>query len=173
MGAERILVLGGTRSGKSRYARERALALGGDTVTFVATARTGDAELDQRIALHRADRPAPWTTVEVDADLAGAIERADPHHVLLIDSLTLWAATVVEREGSLRARTDALVASLAPREGAVILVSDEVGMGIVPANALARAFIDELGWLEQTIASLCGEVFLMVAGIPITVKPSR
>src|SRR6266542_7107408 len=88
--AELELVLGGTRSGKSRFALARASALGGDRVTFVATARAGDEELDARIADHRRARPAAWRTVEVDGDLAAAVASADPAHVVLLDSLTLW-----------------------------------------------------------------------------------
>ncbi len=167
--ASRLLVLGGTRSGKSRYATERARALGGDAVTFVATARPGDPELDARVAAHRAYRPASWRTVEVEGDLASAISDGDAG-LLLIDSLTLWASTVVEAEGTLRARWDDAARSLANRAGAVIFVSEEVGMGIVPITRLGRQFIDELGWLNQQVAMLCDEVRLMVAGIPVLLK---
>ncbi len=167
--ASRLLVLGGTRSGKSRYAAERARALGGDAVTFVATARPGDPELDARVAAHRAYRPASWRTVEVEADLASAISDCDAR-LLLIDSLTLWASTVVEADGTLRARWEDAARSLANRAGAVIFVSEEVGMGIVPTTRLGRQFIDELGWLNQQVAMLCDEVRMMVAGIPVPLK---
>ncbi len=166
----RLLVLGGTRSGKSRFAFERARALGGDAVTFVATARSGDPELDLRVAAHRAYRPASWRTLEVDRDLAGAIAGGEAAHLLLIDSLTLWASTVVEAEGMLRARWEQAARSLADRAGAVIFVSEEVGMGIVPVSRLGRQYIDELGWLNQQVAMLCDEVRLMVAGIPLLLK---
>ncbi len=168
--ASRLLVLGGTRSGKSRYAAERARALGGNAVTIVGTARPGDPELDARVAAHRAYRPAAWHTVEVESDLASAISDGEDARLLLIDSLTLWASTVVEAEGTLRARWDDAARSLANRAGAVIFVSEEVGMGIVPTSRLGRQFIDELGWLNQQVAKLCDEVRLMVAGIPVLLK---
>ncbi|MDE3193779.1 MAG: bifunctional adenosylcobinamide kinase/adenosylcobinamide-phosphate guanylyltransferase [Chloroflexota bacterium] len=166
----RLLVLGGTRSGKSRYALERARALGGDGVTFIATARAGDPELDARIAAHRAQRPPAWTTREVAADLAAAVVAADPRHVLLVDSLTLWAAAVVEAEGTLRPRWAEAARALERRDPAVVLVSDEVGMGVIPLGELSRRFVDELGWLEQQAAAACDEVRLMVAGIPLRIK---
>ncbi len=166
----RLLVLGGTRSGKSRSALARARELGGDDVTFVATARAGDPELDARIAAHRAQRPPRWTTREVESDLAGAIVAADPAHVLLVDSLTLWASTVVEAEGSLRRRWAEAADALERRSPPVVLVSDEVGMGIVPMGELARRFLDELGWLQQQAAASADEVWLMVAGIPLPIK---
>lgn len=167
--ADRLLVLGGTRSGKSRYAHERARALGADAVTFVATARAGDPDLDARIAAHRAERPAAWRTVEVDRDLAAAID-GQGGRVLLIDSLTLWAAAVVEAEGALRARWEDAARSLAGRAEPVVFVSEEVGMGIVATTPLGRRFSDELGWLNQQVAALCGEVRLMIAGIPVLLK---
>lgn len=171
--ARRVFVLGGTRSGKSRYASERARAAGGDDVTFIATARPGDPELDTRIAAHRAARPAAWTTFEADDDLAAAIAGADPSHVLLVDSLTLWASSVVEAEGSLAARWTQAASAVARRDREVVLVSDEVGMGIIPMDPLGRAFVDELGWLDQQVAALSDEVYLMVAGLPVTLKGTR
>ena len=163
-------MIGGRRSGKSRYALARAREAGGDAVTFVATARAGDSELDERIAAHRTARPPGWTTVEVDRDLAAAIARADPSHTLLIDSLTLWVSTVVEAEGAVGTRWETAASALATRERPAILVSEEAGMGIVPVNALARRFLDEIGWLNQQAAETADEVRLMVAGIPVAVK---
>ncbi len=167
----RLLVLGGTRSGKSRYALERALSLGREAVTFVATARPGDPELDARIAEHRRHRPVSWRTVEADADLATAIRAAEASHVLLVDSLTLWASTVVESESTLRPRWREIAAALERRARPVVLVSEEVGMGVVPISELGRRFADELGWLNQQVAACCDEVRLMVAGVPLGVKP--
>ncbi len=168
--ARRLLVLGGTRSGKSRYAYDCARTLGGDRVTFIATARPGDPELDARIAAHRASRPTRWDTLEVDRDLAGAIRESDRARVLLLDSLTLWASTVVEAEGSLRARWEEAARVLGPSVADVIFVSEEIGLGTTPTNELARRFIDELGWLNQQVAALCDEVRLMVAGIPVLLR---
>ncbi len=166
----RIFVLGGTRSGKSRYARERALALGGERVSFIATARSGDPELDARIAAHRADRPATWETIESDWDLADAIARAAEANLLLIDSLTLWLSSALEQERSVRELWQDACDALLLRTADVIIVSDEVGLGIVPMSAAARAFRDELGWIHQSAAAWADHVVLLVAGIPVPVK---
>jgi adenosyl cobinamide kinase/adenosyl cobinamide phosphate guanylyltransferase len=165
-----LLVLGGTRSGKSRYALRRARDAAGEAVTFVATARAGDPELDRRIAAHQAERPAGWCTREVDRDMAGAIRAADASHLLLIDSLTLWASTIVEEEGGLRERWAEVGAALSHRARSVVLVSEEIGMGVIPNNELARRFVDELGWLNQRAAEACDEVRVMIAGLPVLLK---
>ena len=170
MTAARVLVLGGTRSGKSRFALERARALGGDAVTFVATARHGDPELDARIAAHRAARPARWKTIEIVDDLAAAIEAAEPAHVLLVDSLTLWASTVVETEGTLEPRWTAAAAALGRRERDVVFVSEVVGMGVIPMEPLGRRVVDELGRLDQEVAKVSTEAYLMVAGLAVPLK---
>lgn len=168
--ADRIFVLGGTRSGKSRYARERAQALGGDRVSFIATARPGDPELDARIAAHRADRPQAWQTIEADADLASAIARAPSANMLLIDSLTLWVSAAMEGPIAVRERWQTAREALALRRAPVVIVSDEVGLGIVPTNPLARAFCDELGSIHQGVATWADEVFFLVAGIATRLK---
>lgn len=168
--AERIFVLGGTRSGKSRYARERAKALGGERVSFIATARPGDPELDARIAAHRADRPPKWQTIEPDWDLASTIASAPTANVLLIDSLTLWASLAMEQSTPVRDLWQRAQDALLLRQAPVVIVSDEVGLGIVPLNALARAFRDELGWIHQDAAAWADEVFFMVAGIATRLK---
>jgi adenosylcobinamide kinase / adenosylcobinamide-phosphate guanylyltransferase len=165
-----LLILGGTRSGKSRYALRRARDAAGESVTFVATARAGDPELDRRIAAHQAERPAGWFTREVDRDMARAIRDADASHLLLIDSLTLWASTIVEEEEGLRERWAEVCAALSHRARSVILVSEEVGMGVIPNNELARRFVDELGWLNQRAAEACDEVRVMIAGLPVILK---
>lgn len=167
---ERIFVLGGTRSGKSRYARERAQALGGERVSFVATARPGDPELDARIAAHRADRPSTWQTIETDWDLPMAITRAPIADVLLIDSLTLWVSSALEQSRSVRDLWQNTQDALFQRRAPIIIVSDEVGLGIVPVNAVVRAFRDELGWLHQSAAVWADEVFFMIAGIATPLK---
>ncbi len=166
----RIFVLGGTRSGKSRYARGRALALGGEHVSFIATARSGDPELDARIAAHRADRPAAWETIECDRDLARAIARAPEANLLLIDSLTLWLSSALEDDTSVRELWRDARDALLLRTSDTIIVSDEVGLGIVPMSAAARAFRDELGWIHQSAAAWADHVVLLVAGIPLSLK---
>jgi adenosylcobinamide kinase/adenosylcobinamide-phosphate guanylyltransferase len=167
----RVLVLGGRRSGKSRYALERARDMGGDAVTFIATARAGDPELDTRIAAHRAQRPTSWRTVEVDRDLARPIAGEDAERVLLIDSLTLWASGLLEGEAGVRECWPSVAAALAGRRA--VLVSEEAGMGIVPLGEMTRRFLDDLGWLNQQVAQLADEVILMIAGIPVPIKGAR
>lgn len=167
---DRIFVLGGTRSGKSRYGRERAHALGGPHVTFVATARPGDPELDGRITAHRTERPTEWQTIETECDLASAIKSAAPQNVLLIDSLTLWVATTLEQSRPASALWPGVQAALAARAAAVVIISDEVGLGIVPIDAGVRAFRDELGTIHQRAATWADEVWFLVAGIPTRLK---
>jgi adenosylcobinamide kinase/adenosylcobinamide-phosphate guanylyltransferase len=168
--AERIFVLGGNRSGKSRYARERAQAIGVERVSFIATARPGDPELDARIAAHRADRPSEWQTIEAEWDLPSAIGSAPSENVLLIDSLTLWVSLALEQSRSVRDLWQTAQDALLMRRVPIVIVSDEVGLGIVPANAVARAFRDELGWLHQGVAAWADEVVFMVAGIATRLK---
>jgi adenosylcobinamide kinase/adenosylcobinamide-phosphate guanylyltransferase len=166
----RLFVLGGRRSGKSRYALARARELGGDAVAFIATARPGDPELDARIAAHRAERPTAWTTLDAGLDLALAVAQVSPDDVVLVDSLTLWAAAVVESDGTVRARWTAAEEVLGARAGHTVIVSEEAGMGVVPMNALTRSYLDELGWLNQRVAAAAREVRLLIAGIPVLLK---
>lgn len=185
-------VLGGARSGKSRFAENLAgnLAEGADrlavrlavrSVTYIATARpAGDAEFAARIAHHRARRPAHWRVVEAHVDLAQAIADADDGRTcILVDCLTLWLVNLispVEGEAAasaphdLAAHVDALEAALARARGPVIVVSNEIGMGVVPLGAMTRRYVDELGRLNQRIAALARDVTLMVAGLPVAVK---
>ena len=179
-------VLGGARSGKSRHAEQLAQTQAsrlGLSVTYIATARdAGDAEFAARIAHHRARRPAQWGLVEADIDLAGAIAGADDGHTcILVDCLTLWLANVIcpandvdgrdgLRDDDCAARMDALETALSRVQGLVIVVSNEIGMGVVPMGAMTRRYVDELGRLNQRVAALAREVTLMVAGLPMTVK---
>lgn len=165
----RILVLGGTRSGKSTFAVRLARERGGEHVTYIATARPGDPELDARIAAHRRDRPA-WPVIETASDLARAVRAAPPADVLLIDSLTLWASTVLEERDDIALRWQEADRALAGRERATILVSDEIGLGMVPLDASARAYRDELGQLHQRVAASADQAWLMVAGLPLRLK---
>src|SRR2546428_10764392 len=150
--ADLHFVIGGAASGRSRFAVERALALGGDQVSFVATARPGDPELDERIAAHRRARPIRWRTIDAGRHLAAALAAADPEHVLLIDSLTLWVAAALEAgDDPLRAWSAAaeVVRARVRPAGAV---SDEGGLGVVPPTGSGRHFRQALGRLTQ----LCG-----------------
>lgn len=166
------LVLGGARSGKSRHAQALAEAEGGPLV-FIATAQSFDDEMRERIARHRADRGERWRTVEAPVALAEAVAAADaPGACVLVDCLTLWASNLLLGEEDWPARLDALVAALAAMRGRAILVSNEVGLGIVPDNALARRFRDLAGTINQRLAAAAGEVDLVVAGIVVPVKRS-
>jgi adenosylcobinamide kinase/adenosylcobinamide-phosphate guanylyltransferase len=176
-------VLGGARSGKSRHAEQLAQTRAVEqslAVTYIATARrTGDAEFAARIAQHQARRPAQWRLIEADLDLAHAVDEADDGRTcILLDCLTLWLANVVcpadeAPAGDMAARAQALETALCRARGPVIVVSNEIGMGVVPMGAMTRQYVDELGRLNQRIAALAREVTLMVAGLPMTVKSER
>jgi adenosylcobinamide kinase / adenosylcobinamide-phosphate guanylyltransferase len=169
-----VVILGGTRSGKSRFGRDRAAALAdGGPVTYVATALPGDAELDERIALHRRDRPSDWTTIEPGRDLVPAIAAIQPGTTILLDGLTLWASLLLdESEPDAMAVADGpiddLRASLAAHEGPAVVVSDEIGLGMVPMEPLARAFRDLMGIAHQRLVADSDEAWLMVAGRPLS-----
>lgn len=166
----RLLVLGGARSGKSRYAQARADSLSGDLV-YVATAQALDAEMEDRIARHRADRGPRWSTLDVPLDLPAAIQsQATPGRVLLVDCLTLWTSNLMFAERDLDAETEALATAVALAAGPVILVANEVGLGIVPDNALARRFRDATGRMNQAIAAAADEVQFVAAGLPLRLK---
>jgi adenosylcobinamide kinase/adenosylcobinamide-phosphate guanylyltransferase len=160
------LVLGGARSGKSRHA-EALVAASPAPWSYIATAQACDAEMRERIALHRARRGAGWTTVEAPLDLAGALTPEGP---VLVDCLTLWLTNLLLAERDIAAATAALDAALATRTAPTVLVGNEVGLGIVPDNALARRFRDEAGRLHQHLAARAGSVLFMVAGLPMRVK---
>ena len=171
-----ILALGGTRSGKSTFglAATRRLAAGG-RAWFLATAWSGDPELDDRIARHRRERPADWPTIEVGPDLAAALGGTDPDEPVLIDGLTLWLSTLlgddaVEIDPILDGPVRAVLAAIAERPGPVIVVSDEIGSGIVPMHAGARAYRDLVGIVHQRVAAMADEAYLLVAGQPLTLK---
>lgn len=169
------LVLGGARSGKSRHA-ERLIesALGGafyEGATYLATAEALDAEMAARVAKHRARRGDSWTTVEEPLDLIGALTgHADPKRPILVDCLTLWLSNLMGAGGDIDAQTAALAARLQDLGGPVVLVSNEVGLGIVPDNELARAFRDHAGRLNQAVAQAADHVLFVAAGLPMTLK---
>ncbi|WP_420822870.1 bifunctional adenosylcobinamide kinase/adenosylcobinamide-phosphate guanylyltransferase [Sphingomonas solaris] len=165
-----LLVLGGARSGKSRHAQHIAEGCGGALV-FIATAQAFDTEMEDRIARHRSDRDARWRTVEAPLDLAGAIAAADAEDtVMLVDCLTLWASNLLLGTADAEAATEALVAAMAASRGRIILVSNEVGLGIVPDNALARRFRDLAGTINQRVAAAADRVHFIAAGLPLILK---
>lgn len=165
-----LLVTGGARSGKSRYAQARAEALGLASV-YIATAQAFDDEMRARIACHRGDRGPAWRTVEVPLTLVEAIAaHAAEGAVLLVDCLTLWTTNLILAERDVAAATAGLVDALCAAPGQVILVTNEVGGGIVPDNALARRFRDEAGIVNQRVAAAADEVQMIVAGLPLRLK---
>jgi adenosylcobinamide kinase/adenosylcobinamide-phosphate guanylyltransferase len=169
-GPSLTLVLGGARSGKSAFAQARAEATRGACV-YLATARAGDAEMAARIAAHRRQRGPRWRTVEEPLALAAALRReAGADRIVLVDCLTLWLSNLLAAGADMAVERDGLVAACGELPGPVILVSNEVGQGIVPDNALARRFIDEAGWLHQQLARVAGEVFFLTAGLPQRLK---
>jgi adenosylcobinamide kinase / adenosylcobinamide-phosphate guanylyltransferase len=171
-----VLVLGGTRSGKSRFGLRRATELAsGSPVTFVATALAGDPELDDRIARHRRERPAGWRTIEASTELANDIAGLADDSTVLVDGLTLWLSNVA---GHALADVDAILdgpfaralVAIDARRGPVVIVSDEIGLGMVPMDPVARAFRDLQGIAHQRIAAAADEVHFMVAGLPLTLR---
>lgn len=170
MSAPHLLVIGGARSGKSRYAQQRAEASGLRRI-FIATAQAFDAEMRDRIDRHRDDRGRDWETVECPLALAEAITaHAAQDALLLVDCLTLWTSNLILSDADCFAATTVLVEALGQADGPVILVTNEVGLGIVPDNALARRFRDEAGIVNQRIAAAVPEVQLLTAGIALRLK---
>lgn len=166
------LILGGARSGKSALA-ERIAGDCGLAVTYIATAQAGDAEMAARIAHHRARRPAHWDCIEEPLALAGTLRaHAAADRCLLVDCLTLWLGNLLgdadprhfERE------RDALLAVLPTLPGRVLLVGNEVGLGVVPLGELSRRFVDEAGRLHQALAVHCTQVLFVAAGLPMALK---
>ena len=170
MNGSSLFVLGGARSGKSRYAQSRAEAMPGEPV-FIATAEAFDDEMRERIARHRADRDTRWHTVEAPRALPAAIDALnDAKAVVLVDCLTLWVSNLLLADADIPAAGRELCDAIARFEGVLILVANEVGLGIVPDNALARQFRDAAGLLNQSVAAAADEVVLLTAGLPLILK---
>lgn len=164
------LVLGGARSGKSRHAEALAETQPGDCI-YVATAEARDDEMACRIARHRARRGQRWRTVEEPLALASALRRETAaDRVVLVDCLTLWLSNLMAADRDIARAVDDLAAVLNDLVGPVILVANEVGLGIVPENALARAFRDHAGGLNQTVAAVAQQVVFVAAGLPLVMK---
>jgi len=166
------LVLGGARSGKSRFAETAVERAGGGL--YLATATVGDAEMAERIALHRARRGARWSTIEEPLEIAARIvAESRPDRPILVDCLTLWLSNVMLAEREPGAESERLLRALAEARGPVLLVANEVGLGIVPDNALARAFRDHAGRLNQRVAALAERVVFLAAGLPMVLKDAQ
>lgn len=165
------MITGGARSGKSRHAETRALALPGRPV-YLATAEARDAEMRARISKHIDQRGDAWRTLEVPLDLCGALDETDGEGPRLLDCLTLWLTNVMLGEHDIDAHLERLCAALTRQTSPVIVVTNEVGSGIVPDNALARRFRDEAGRANQRLGDLADEVVLVVAGQALRIKPA-
>jgi adenosylcobinamide kinase/adenosylcobinamide-phosphate guanylyltransferase len=163
------LVLGGARSGKSRHAEALVTALPPPWL-YIATGEPRDNEMAARIAAHRARRGVQWRTVEAPHDLAGALASAPADAAVLVDCLTLWLSNVMLAGADVEVEIARLERALADRGGHTVLVANEVGLGIVPDNALARRFRDAAGRLNQRLAAAADRVVLLVAGVPVKVK---
>jgi adenosylcobinamide kinase/adenosylcobinamide-phosphate guanylyltransferase len=162
------LVLGGARSGKSRYAEELIVGHAAPWV-YIATAQAFDDEMRIRIAEHQARRNGGWRTIDAPTDLAAAIVR-EASRPVLVDCLTLWLTNLMLGGDNIQAATAALEAALEQRRQPTVLVSNEVGLGIVPETPLGRSFRDEAGRLNQRMAARADRVLFMIAGLPMTLK---
>lgn len=163
------LIVGGARSGKSAFA-ERLVVGSGRARRYIATAEAWDDEMRTRIAQHRRERGEDWVTVEAPMDLPAALASVSPDEVVLLDCATLWLTNQLLAERDLEAVTDGLIRALAACKGPVVIVSNEVGSGIVPENALARRFRDEQGRLNQRLAAEAALVVTVIAGLPLVLK---
>lgn len=167
-----ILITGGARSGKSKYAEQRATEIGQRRL-YVATAEAKDEEMALRIAEHRKRRGTQWLTVEEPLELAAALlARRGSTDCALVDCLTLWISNLLIRqdEKDVEEKVEQLLETLPRLDFNVVLVTNEVGLGIVPDNSLARKFRDLTGWVNQRVAQAADEVIFMVAGVPMIVK---
>lgn len=175
MGSSKHLILGGARSGKSRYAEQLCLSLQqqnpSSELVYIATATAGDGEMANRIEQHQRRRGPEWRLNECTVNLAASLKDTHSDSIVLIDCLTLWLSNCLHQHcwDTERAR---FLDSLARFEGTVIMVSNEVGSGIVPLGRLSREFVDQSGWLHQELAKKCNNVSLVVAGLPLSLKQS-
>ena len=164
-----ILITGGARSGKSTRAEARAFAFAGRPV-YIATAEALDSEMSERIARHRARRGEDWLERETPLELVAALAETDGGGARLVDCLTLWLSNLLHAGRDWSIEASALADALGRQRSPVVLVTNEVGLGIVPDNALARRFRDAAGMLNQMIARVADEVEFVVAGLPMRVK---
>ncbi|WP_332770141.1 bifunctional adenosylcobinamide kinase/adenosylcobinamide-phosphate guanylyltransferase [Phenylobacterium sp.] len=164
------LVLGGARSGKTSYALTEAGKRPAERRVMVATAEALDAEMAERIARHRAERGGAWATVEAPRELAAAVRELRSGEVAVIDCLTLWLTNLMLDEADLGAAVAELGLALRASPAELFVISNEVGQGIVPDNALARRFRDQAGWMHQAVAAAADQVVMVVAGLPLVLK---
>ncbi len=172
----KLFVLGGAKSGKSAFAQKRAEEeFRADSrykhLCFLATAQAGDEEMSLRIRRHQERRGKPWETVEEHLEIDAIIEEAEPDRLILVDCLTVWLSNVMaEDRGWVRERMDRLIQAIGLSKAGLIIVANEVGLGIVPANPLAREYRDHAGRLNQMVGNAVPEVYFVAAGIPLKMK---
>ena len=168
-----VLVLGGARSGKTGFA-ERLAMRAGQRPVYLATAEALDDEMRERVRTHKQQRGGAFATIEEPIDLSGALTRAAREHdAILVDCLTLWITNMIVANVDVAEAVDELIATLGRIDSArVILVSNEVGLGIVPDNAMARMFRDLAGSAHQRLAEICDDAYFVVAGLPMVLKGS-
>ena len=165
----RVFVTGGARSGKSAFAE--GLAQQGDDKIYIATGQARDKEMDERIRAHQQRRGHGWRTIEEPVELAGCVSRhAETGRFVLVDCLTLWLSNLIEAGAEPAKECARLCKAVTQAKGTLVLVSNETGQGIVPANQLARRFRDEAGWMNQQVAAACDEAYLVVAGLGLRLK---
>jgi adenosylcobinamide kinase/adenosylcobinamide-phosphate guanylyltransferase len=165
--------LGGARSGKSAYAEALAASHRGERF-YIATAEVSDTEMSERIKHHQVRRGSSWRTIEAPLDLVSALRTSDsPDRFVLVDCITVWISNLMFHQRAIETEIATLCEAVSTVRGHVVIVSNEVGSGIVPDNALARAFRDEAGRANQALAAAADEVVLVVAGLPLTLKPAK
>lgn len=171
MAARHVLVLGGARSGKTSFAERLAMRIG-ETPVYLATAEALDTEMRERVATHRRQRQGRFATLEEPLEVTDAIIRASKSHdVVLVDCLTLWITNLLAAGADVAGLVEELAVALAQiKRTRVILVSNEVGLGIVPDNPLARNFRDLAGAAHQRLGEICADVYFVAAGLPLTLK---
>ena len=165
-----ILVTGGARSGKSVFAEKRTKQLGSSLI-YIATSEVIDSEMKKRVEEHQARRGSEWQTLHAPINLTEALIETDGKGPCLVDCVTFWLNNLIFHDEDIDAATQELITVLNERSDPVVLVTNEVGSGIIPENALARRFCDEAGRLNQTISQIADEVYVSISGIPLQIKP--
>ena len=165
-----LLITGGARSGKSSFAEKQTLRYG-TSVIYIATAKAYDQEMEKRIQIHKQRRGDEWLTINEPIEIADKLVALDGQGACLVECLTLWLSNLMFAEKDVSAATSSLIEAITARRDPVILVTNEVGSGIIPENELARRFRDEAGRLNQVIAEAVNEVYTCISGIPLKLKP--
>ncbi len=165
-----LLITGGARSGKSSFAEKKTLSYG-VPVIYIATAQALDEEMEKRIQIHRERRGEEWLTINEPLEIADKLISSDGQGACLVDCLTLWLSNLMFAEKDITESTSSLIKVINERRDPVILVTNEVGGGIIPENEVARRFRDEAGRLNQIVADTVDEVYTCISGIPLKLKP--